>query len=89
MLIIQMGRSVVISQVYGGGGNSGSTYTHDFIEIFNATGSPISLTGWSVQYNSATGTGTWQVTNLSGTLAAGQYYLTEAMGSGDQFLADT
>jgi hypothetical protein len=27
--------NVVISQVYGGGGNSGSTYTHDFIELYN------------------------------------------------------
>ncbi len=24
-----------ISQVYGGGGNTGATYTNDFIEIFN------------------------------------------------------
>src|SRR5579859_2007614 len=27
--------SLVISQVYGGGGNSGATYKNDFIEIFN------------------------------------------------------
>lgn len=26
---------LVISQVYGGGGNSGAPYTHDFIELFN------------------------------------------------------
>ncbi len=26
---------VVISQVYGGGGNSGATYKNDFIELFN------------------------------------------------------
>ena len=26
---------VVISQVYGGGGNSGATYTNDFIELYN------------------------------------------------------
>lgn len=25
---------IVISQVYGGGGNSGATLTHDFIELF-------------------------------------------------------
>ncbi len=28
-------RDVVISQLYGGGGNSGATFTHDFIELFN------------------------------------------------------
>ena len=25
----------MISQVYGGGGNSGATYTHDFVELYN------------------------------------------------------
>jgi hypothetical protein len=25
---------IVISQVYGGGGNSGAMYTHDFVELF-------------------------------------------------------
>src|SRR5215213_2411048 len=27
--------SIVISQVYGGGGNSGATYQNDFVELFN------------------------------------------------------
>jgi hypothetical protein len=27
--------AVVVSQVYGGGGNAGSVYTHDFVELFN------------------------------------------------------
>ncbi|RPI20547.1 MAG: lamin tail domain-containing protein, partial [Actinobacteria bacterium] len=48
---------IVISQVYGGGGNSGAVYTHDFIELFNRGTSSVSLAGWSVQYASATGTG--------------------------------
>ena len=74
---------VVISQAYGGGGNSGATLTHDFIEIFNAGGAPQSLNGWSVQYASNAGT-TWQVTNLGNiTLQPGQYYLIqEAQGAG-------
>ena len=28
--------TVTISQVYGGGGNSGATYKNDFIELYNA-----------------------------------------------------
>ncbi|MFN7965316.1 MAG: CehA/McbA family metallohydrolase [Acidobacteriota bacterium] len=73
---------VVISQVYGGGGNSGATYRNDFIELFNRGGQPQSLAGWSVQYASSTGT-TWAVTNLSGTIPAGGYYLVqEAQGAG-------
>ena len=80
--------NIVISQVYGGGGNGGATYTHDFIELFNRGSAPVSLTGWSVQYASATGTGnfgstTTAITPLSGTLAPGQYLLIqEGQGAG-------
>ncbi|MBK8903156.1 MAG: ExeM/NucH family extracellular endonuclease [Anaerolineaceae bacterium] len=73
---------VVISQVYGGGGNSGATLTHDFIELYNAGDDPVDISGWSVQYTSSSGT-TWQVTSLSGTMAPGSYYLIQqAAGSG-------
>ncbi|MEA2236859.1 MAG: hypothetical protein QOC81_1583 [Thermoanaerobaculia bacterium] len=67
---------VVISQIYGGGGNGGATYRNDFIELFNPTGATVSLAGWSVQYSSATGS-TWQVTNLTGSIAPGHYYLVQ------------
>ena len=50
--------TVVISQVYGGGGNAGSVYTNDFIELFNPGSFPVNVTGWTVQYASATGTST-------------------------------
>ena len=30
---------VVISQAYGGGGNTGATFTNDFIELFNGASS--------------------------------------------------
>jgi hypothetical protein len=85
-LLIGMNEStgqVVISQVYGGGGNSGATYTNDFIELLNTGTTDVSLNGWSVQYASATGT-SWQVTNLtSPVLMPGQYYLIQqAQGTG-------
>jgi endonuclease G len=72
---------VVISQVYGGGGNAGALFSHDFIEVFNAGSSPVSLAGWSVQYASASGN-TWQKTDLPPvTLDPGQYLLVqEALG---------
>lgn len=74
--------SVVISQIYGGGGNSGSTYRNDFIELFNPGTEAVSLAGWSVQYASATGS-SWQVTALSGTIQPGGYFLVQqARGSG-------
>jgi hypothetical protein len=76
---------VVISQVYGGGGNSGAYYKNDFIELHNRSALPVSIGGWSVQYASATGN-TWQVTSIpSGTqLAPGAYYLIQqAAGTGN------
>lgn len=74
---------VVISQVYGGGGNTGATYKNDFIELFNRGTTAVSLNGWSVQYASATGS-TWQATSLANvTLQPGQYYLIQqAQGAG-------
>jgi uncharacterized repeat protein (TIGR01451 family) len=70
----------VISQIYGGGGNLGATYTQDFIELFNPTDAPISLAGWSIQYASATGTDDFgfnaaQLTPLGGVIQPGQYFL--------------
>ncbi len=74
---------VVISQVYGGGGNSGAPYRNDFVELFNRGTVPVSLSGWSVQYASATGTGNFSsnaIAQLSGKLQAGQYYLVQLAG---------
>ena len=67
---------VVISQVYGAGGNSGAVLNSDYIELFNAGSAPVSLAGWSVQYASATGN-TWNnKTDLPAvTLQPGQYFL--------------
>ncbi|WP_300754908.1 ExeM/NucH family extracellular endonuclease [Janthinobacterium sp.] len=74
---------VVISQVYGGGGNSGALYRNDFIEIFNRSASPVNLSNWSVQYASAAGS-SWAVTALPAIeLQAGQYLLVQqAQGTG-------
>ena len=73
---------VVVSQVYGGGGNSGATLKNDFIELYNAGTDTVSLAGWSVQYAAAAGT-TWQVTRLAGAIAPGRYYLVQqAAGTG-------
>ncbi|MBK9713170.1 MAG: ExeM/NucH family extracellular endonuclease [Kouleothrix sp.] len=76
------GANVVISQVYGGGGN---TYLNDYVELYNRSSAAASLNGWSVQYASASGTGNFSangVALLSGTLQPGQYYLVQmAAGS--------
>ncbi len=73
------GTGLVISEVYGGGGNGGATYTHDFVELYNPTASAISLQGLSVQYRSSGGTvpnGVSPVA-LSGSLDAGKHFLVQ------------
>src|SRR5215212_9712375 len=77
------GTELVISQVYGGGGNTNATYTHDYIELFNPTTVSKSIGGWSLQYTSAAGTGLFGgATNLitelpSVSIGPGQYFLVQ------------
>jgi hypothetical protein len=72
---------IVISQIYGGGGNTGADLTNDFIELFNRGITPVNLAGWTVQYGAAFGS-TWTSTPLSGTIPVGGYYLVEEAGGG-------
>ena len=73
---------VVISQVYGGGGNAGALYTHDFIELFNRGAAPVSVAGWSVQYGAAGNPFSQRTNIVSGSIAPGQYFLVrQAVGS--------
>jgi len=67
---------VVVSQVYAGGGNSGASFTNDFVELFNAGSSAVSLNGWTVQYASAA-SASWQATALAGSIAPGRHYLVQ------------
>ncbi len=76
--------TLVVSEVYGGGGNSGAPYSNDFIELQNLGSSDVSLGGYSVQYISASpgATTTWSATSLTKTIPAGGHYLIqEAAGS--------
>jgi hypothetical protein len=72
---------VVVSQVYGGGGNSGASFQNDFVELFNAGSSPVDISGWTVQYATAAGT-SWQTTGVNGTIGAGHYYLVQLASGG-------
>ena len=68
---------VRISQVYGGGNNSGATYRNDFIELYNAGTSAQNLTGWSIQYVTAASIdgASWTKVNLSGAIQPKSYFL--------------
>ncbi|MBI4903881.1 MAG: lamin tail domain-containing protein [Acidobacteria bacterium] len=78
---------MVISQVYGGGGSSGttaplSTYQRDYIELFNAGNAAQNINGWTVKYASAAGT-TWSSITLPNvSVPAGGYYLIVTGGTG-------
>lgn len=86
-LLAQTASHVVISEMYGGGGNGGAVYTNDFIELYNPTSANIDISGWSVAYASAAGT-TYSATNQTiipaGTTikAHGYFLIQEAAGSG-------
>ncbi|TAK93744.1 lamin tail domain-containing protein, partial [Patescibacteria group bacterium] len=74
---------VVISEIYGGGGNSGSTWKNDFVELYNPTNAPISVDGWSVQYASALGSFGNFKTYLAGVIQPKSFFLVgEAAGAG-------
>src|SRR3989442_8268444 len=79
--------TIVISQLYGGGGNSAAQFSNDFVELFNRSSALVDLTGWSLQYASATGTGNFGnatnlITPLSGSLSPGQYLLVQEASGG-------
>ncbi len=75
MLSANADAQVVISQIYGGGGNSLAPLNADYIEIFNTGTNDQDLSNWSVQYASSAGTSWTSITPLSGTVAAGHYFL--------------
>ncbi len=78
--------AVRISQVYGGGGSGTAAYTHDYIEIFNSSGAAIDISGWALEYGSATGnwgsSGTNQFVFPSGTFIQPCKYILVSASSG-------
>lgn len=72
---------MVISQIYGGGGNSGATYRNDYVELYNPSTVAFDLGGWTVHYASASGTA-WQAQPLGGIVQPGQYYLVQLASGG-------
>jgi len=69
--------TIVISQLYGGGGNAGATLKNDYIELFNRSQSPVDITGWSLQRLTAAGGAPWTSDTLSGVIQPGQYLLVQ------------
>jgi hypothetical protein len=67
--------NIVISQVYGGGGNTGAPINADYVELRNRSSTTQSLSGLSVQYASTAGNFSGIAVLPAFTLQPGQYYL--------------
>ncbi len=81
-------RTVEIYELYPGGGNSGATYTNDYVVLLNVSQSSIDISGWSIQYQSNAGT-TWTVVNVCSSttpgtcvLLSGHYWLIQLASGG-------
>lgn len=77
--------TLVISQVYGAGGNSGAPLNADYVELHNVSAASISLSGYTIQYSSATNTGAWSGVSplpAAASIPAGGYYLIQMSSTG-------
>ncbi len=74
-------KTLVISEVYGGGGSLNSTYKNDYIQLFNLSASAIDLGEYTIQISSVSGN-TWSAINLSGIVPANHWYLIKGGGDG-------
>lgn len=72
---------VLISQIYGAGGSTGAPFNADYVELYNRGATAVNLSGWTVQYASASRTN-WSSASLSGIIAAGKYYLVKLASNG-------
>jgi uncharacterized protein len=75
--------TMVVSQIYGGGGNPGADWHNDYVELFNRGSGPVDMNGWSLQYGSSTSNLNLQV-NITGStiVPAGRYFLISLGSSG-------
>lgn len=71
------GSAPVIGELYVNGGSANAPYTHKFAEIHNPTDEAIDLSGWSLQYRSATGANAFSTYALSGSVPAGGDFLVQ------------
>jgi hypothetical protein len=72
--------AVRISQFYAAGGNTGSLYNNDWVELYNSGPTTVDISGWSIQYASSAGSfvptaGSQNFTITTGSIAPGKYFL--------------
>ncbi len=77
--VLAVSPNIVMSQVYGAGGNANALFKNDFVELFNRGTSPVTMTSWTIQYASSVGS-TWAAATINGTIPAGGYFLVQLAG---------
>jgi hypothetical protein len=50
------GGDLVISEIYSQGGNTGSAFQNNYLELFNRTNNAIDISGWKIYLTNSTGT---------------------------------
>ena len=78
----QLATHIVVAEIFGGGGNTGATFTNDYVVLYNPTASSVPLTGMSLQYNTDVSVDTWDKVDLTGTIPALSYYLVQLGSAG-------
>jgi len=72
------GGDLVISQIYSNGGNTGSAFQNNYLELFNRTNNPINFSGWKIYLANSTGTFNFAVAFISSNgifIGAHKYFL--------------
>ncbi|MDT0117347.1 ExeM/NucH family extracellular endonuclease [Microbacterium sp. PRF11] len=77
-----VGSKVVINEAYLKGGSNNAFFNQKFVELYNAGDAAQDLSGWSLQYRAEKNVGNGNVQKLTGSIAAGGYYLIALPGNG-------
>lgn len=70
--------SLIIYEVYGGGGNAGSIYSNDYVVLYNPLDEAVNINGYSLQY--AAKKGEFYTSNLlplAGVIESEEYFLVQ------------
>ncbi|MEO7961353.1 MAG: hypothetical protein ABIR19_07395 [Ginsengibacter sp.] len=73
--------TLVIAEVYGGGGEVGAVYKNDYIVLFNLSGAPISLDNFGIWYG-ASEEASNPLISLSGIIKANHWFLVKGKADG-------
>ena len=77
-----VGSKVVINEAYLKGGSNNAFFKRKFVELYNAGDTAQDLSGWSLQYRAASSTAAPAALKLTGSIAAGGYYLIALTSNG-------